>query len=141
WNYSMPFINYDVGDLIQQTNISSCKCNKGLSIVKIKGLLGRVVDIIKTPNQKVIAGGGIAYFWEYRVSPKLHYKPNYLHFIQQKIDEIIVEIHSKKIVTHDLEIIQSELKELLGKEMNIVTKCFDEIPIKKSKWRLVESKI
>lgn len=141
WNYSMPFINYDVGDLIRQTKISSCTCNRGLSIVKIKGLQGRVVDIIKTPNQKVLAGGGVAYFWEYRVSPKLHYKPDYLHFIQQKIDEIIIEIHSKKIVTHDLEIMQSELKELLGNEIKIDIKCLSEIPIKENKWRLVESKI
>jgi len=62
YNYSMPFIRYDTGD---RASISSKKCSCGLDSLLLNSISGRSVDVLKTPEGKVVHGWFFLYiFWE-----------------------------------------------------------------------------
>jgi len=50
YNYSFPFIRYDVGD-IGTPSIKACTCGRGLPL--IEKIEGRVADIIRFPDGKI----------------------------------------------------------------------------------------
>lgn len=53
WNYSMPFIRYDAGDMALTTD-ESCACGRGLPLVK--SIIGRTIEQIILPNGDSIPG-------------------------------------------------------------------------------------
>ncbi|AEC51937.1 putative protein coenzyme F390 synthetase-like protein [Pyrococcus sp. NA2] len=138
WNYSMPFINYMIGDIIRTSN-DIPKCGRNLTLVR--SLEGRVNDIVITPSGKAISGVGFDHYVKHRIIHYLKVIPDYLHFIQTKLDEMVVEIYSSNpIPKGDIDLLIRELKLLLGDEMNIKIKYLDKLP-KSKKWRIVESKV
>ena len=52
-NYGMPFIRYEIGDLAVFTE-RRCSCGRGLPI--IEDVVGRSLDMIKTPEGKIVPG-------------------------------------------------------------------------------------
>jgi len=53
WNYSMPFIRYDAGDMAIYTD-EKCPCGRGLPLVK--SIIGRTVDQIILPDKNALPG-------------------------------------------------------------------------------------
>lgn len=53
-NYIMPFIRYKTGDLAAWSDISSCRCGRGLPL--LEKVEGRVFDLIRTKKGNVISG-------------------------------------------------------------------------------------
>jgi len=140
WNYSMPFINYDVEDIIKSCNDScQCNCNRGLSV--IEDFQGRAEDIIKTPDGRGISSAGFTHYWKHKILPKLSTSPDYVHFIQEKTNKLLVELHLKDKNKKDIEYIKNQLINLIGIESDIEIILLDEVPLKLKKWRMVESKI
>jgi len=140
WNYSMPFINYEVGDIVKiPTEPRSCECGRGLLIIDT--IEGRVNDIILTPSGKAISGAAFDHYWKHRIIHKLSAIPEYTHFIQERLNKIIMEIYaSKPLSDSDTYTILKELKLLLGEDLDIEVRYLDKIPAVK-KWRFVESRV
>jgi phenylacetate-CoA ligase len=53
YNFSMPLIRYEVGDMVEADHENSCcKCGRGLPL--IKKIHGRKEDVIVTPDERII---------------------------------------------------------------------------------------
>lgn len=53
WNTAMPFIRYEMGDLAEISHNKFCSCNRRLPL-KIKKIIGRIDDIIFSPEGRLI---------------------------------------------------------------------------------------
>jgi len=84
YNYAMPFIRYDTGDLGYIID-DVCGCGRGHKL--LKDLIGRSVDILITPEGKNIHGWFFLYiFWEYCKGIKEY------QVVQEKLDKIVIKI-------------------------------------------------
>ena len=84
YNYAMPFIRYDTGDLGYIID-DVCSCGRAYKL--LKELVGRSVDVLVTPEGKNIHGWFFLYiFWEYCKGIKEY------QVVQEKIDKIIIKI-------------------------------------------------
>ncbi|RLI47629.1 phenylacetate--CoA ligase family protein [Candidatus Bathyarchaeota archaeon] len=84
YNYAMPFIRYDTGDLGHIID-DDCDCGKPYKL--LKELVGRSVDILVTPEGKNVHGWFFLYiFWEYCKGIKEY------QVIQEKLDKIVIKI-------------------------------------------------
>ena len=137
WNYSMPFIRYEVGDLIKIGK--QCRCGRGL--LALESLEGRIDDMIITPGGKVISGAGFIHYWKNRIFTKLKIIPEYIHFLQEKLNKITIEIYSTQaFLEEDEKMMLNELGQLFGEGIAIEFNYLSELPSIK-KWRFVESKV
>ncbi len=136
WNYSMPFIKYEVGDIIKIGK--GCECKRDL--LTIESLEGRIDDMIITSCGNVISGAGFDHYWKHRILNRLKEIPEYVHFLQEKTDKIVIDIYSENLFNDDENIIVEELKLLFGNNTEFIFRYLDKLPITK-KWRFVESKV
>ena len=84
YNYAMPFIRYDTGDLGYIID-DVCGCGRGHRLLKELG--GRSVDVLITPEGKNVHGWFFLYiFWEYCKGVKEY------QVIQEKLDKIVIKI-------------------------------------------------
>jgi len=84
YNYAMPFIRYDTGD-IGRIIPDTCGCGRGYRL--LKEIMGRSVDILVTPEGKNVHGWFFLYiFWEYCKGIKEY------QVVQEKIDKIVIKI-------------------------------------------------
>ncbi|MCX7735859.1 MAG: phenylacetate--CoA ligase family protein [Candidatus Kapabacteria bacterium] len=84
YNYALPFIRYDTGDI---ATISDEKCDCGRNFKLLKDIVGRSVDYLITPEGKHIHGWFFLYiFWQYCQGIK-HYQ-----VIQNTIDTVNIKI-------------------------------------------------
>ena len=84
FNFAMPFIRYDTGDLGYIID-DVCSCGRGYKL--LKELVGRSVDFLITPEGKNIHGWFFLYiFWEYSKGIKEY------QVIQEKLDKIVIKI-------------------------------------------------
>jgi len=83
-NYAMPFIRYDTGDMGHIVE-DVCRCGRGSRL--LKEVMGRIVDVLLTPEGKSVHGWFFLYiFWEYCKGIKEY------QVIQEKIDKIVIKI-------------------------------------------------
>ena len=86
YNYAMPFIRYDTGDIgsiLPKDEI--CRC--GRKYRRLKEIVGRSVDILVTPEGKNVHGWFFLYiFWKHCKGIKEY------QVVQEKLDKIIVRI-------------------------------------------------
>jgi len=84
YNYAMPFIRYDTGDL---GHIIDDTCGCGRPYKLLKELVGRSVDILVTPEGKNIHGWFFLYiFWKHCKGIKEY------QVTQEKLDTIVIKI-------------------------------------------------
>ena len=84
YNFAMPFIRYDTGDLGSITN-EVCSCGRGYKL--LKELVGRSVDVLVTPEGKNVHGWFFLYiFWEHCKGVKEY------QVVQEKLDRIAIKI-------------------------------------------------
>lgn len=88
YNYPMPFIRYETGDIGHILN-EKCTCGRGSRL--LKEIMGRTVDILVTPDGRHVHGYFVLYiFWEYGEGIKEY------QVIQKEVDKLFI-----RIVTED----------------------------------------
>jgi len=55
-NYTMPLIRYEIGDLAEIDNTMWEKCKCGVTLPRIKRIIGRTFDLITFPNGNKVGG-------------------------------------------------------------------------------------
>lgn len=134
YNYAMPLIRYDVGDMCVPTD-ELCPCGRGLPL--IKHIEGRRDDLVVTPDGRVLSP---------RIfSIMMREIPGIVQYmiIQETKSEFVVQL----VKAHDFSpkaVIQIEngLRGVLGKEVEIKIEFVKKIPKDKAgKLRFLISKI
>jgi phenylacetate-CoA ligase len=116
FNYSMPFLRYDLEDLIEEHE-ESFKCNCGRDLLPISRLNGRVNDFIRTSDGRYISGGAFDHYLKHRILNKLNEIPEYIHVIQDDYTHFTIELYfSSRSTCHsdEMRVINNGLLELFG---------------------------
>lgn len=86
YNYAMPFIRYetgDIGSILSENKI--CRCKRGYR--RLKEIKGRSVDVLVSPEGKNIHGWFFLYiFWEYCKGIREY------QVVQENLDKIVIKI-------------------------------------------------
>lgn len=131
YNYAMPFIRYDTGDL---GILSTEKCECGRHTPLLENIVGRVSDFIYTPDGTKIHGEFFSHiFYEFDWVKQFQ-------IIQITVNEVIVKIvpdSKNKINENDLDRLKKILLNRMDK-MNIIIEIVDEIePTRAGKWKYI----
>jgi phenylacetate-CoA ligase len=123
-NYGMPFIRYKNEDLVILSD-DLCECGRGLPLMK--SVEGRILDCIRTPENKIIPG---------ELFP--HYLKDFpgiekFQVIQEKLSSLIVKLKvNENINNNEIEKIRKSLHQVIGDGVEIDIQIVDEIPLTKS---------
>jgi phenylacetate-CoA ligase len=120
WNFAMPLIRYDIGDVGRQSS-ERCPCGRGLPLMEI--IEGRYEDFIVLPSGRMISPYVTSRYFEH-VEGIEEYK-----IIQQARNRINIQLvlrekHNKSIF-HCLE---DTFKKELGKDITISIEAVDSLP-------------
>lgn len=117
-NKAFPLLRYDTGDYAIHTE-AFCPCGRTLSLVK--GLSGRIDDRILTPEGRWVSGLHFAFFFLQGI--------RMAQLVQERSRSLDVYIvptkdYQKEVTSH----LSNELKNKLGKSMEINIRLVEEIP-------------
>ena len=134
FNYAMPLIRYDVGDICVPTD-EQCPCGRGLPL--IKRIEGRAFDFIVTPSGKVFSGGLLMIIMR-EIPGVAQYK-----VVQETKDKfsvwIVKDPHS--FSSDPISQVQEQIKKHLG-DVKVDVEVVEDIPKDKSgKHRWIVSKV
>lgn len=106
-NYAIPFIRYDTGDVGHITD-DLCSCGRGYKLMD--EILGRSVDILRTPEGNYVHGWFLLYiFWEYGKGIKEY------QVVQEKLDKLVIRIVPEyDFDTNELDVI----REIINRKSN-----------------------
>lgn len=125
WNYAMPFIRYNVKDMAVRKDSSGCSCGRGLPV--LAEIKGRDADIIVTPSGKRLIVHFFTGYFEYVETVKQ------FQVEQTKADEIILKlIPNEKFDSDSQEKIKTDMTTYIGRDVNLVIKIVEEIPLARS---------
>lgn len=119
-NFGMPFIRYKIGDLGVATT-RTCPCGRGLPL--LQKVEGRVLDVIRTPDGRIVPGEFFPHLLKEFSAVKQ------FQVVQKRPD--LLEI---KLVLRDgeqngqLQRIEQEIRKVLGTAITVNLKPVDEIP-------------
>jgi len=120
YNYAMPFIRYDSGDLGTTTD-EKCSCGRPFPL--LMDLKGRSVDLFTTPESKIVHGWFFLYiFWEYNKGI-LQYQ-----VVQEKIDLIVIYLVTNDQFEDKLLDIITQIIKSKSSRWNVEFKFVDNIP-------------
>jgi phenylacetate-CoA ligase len=132
-SYAMPFIRYKQEDQVTLSG-QEPRCGRGLEL--LDSIHGRTDDFITLQNGQRISPQPFLYLME-KISGIRQWRA-----IQEKMNELNVEIEPSELSHESLTLIKESLKGLLGSEMNIHFILVDSIKVDPpSKFRFVSSKI
>lgn len=136
YNRAMPLIRYDTRDLAEWAPPGQCICGSNFPI--IKRIVGRIEDIVYTPDGKKI--GRLDAAFKYNKNIKLAY------IYQPSIEKIIVNIYPSNDFNYKKEtaLLDTELRKRVGQDMDILYRTVgsDELPYTKAgKIRFVVSEV
>ncbi|EMS70341.1 phenylacetate--CoA ligase family protein [Ruminiclostridium cellobioparum] len=135
WNYAMPLIRYEIGDVGRLVS-ESCEC--GSKHRRILDFQGRLDDIIKLPDGTPISAGSLNQPMKKSVQEIIE-----IQYIQKSINSldinIVPDVHfSQKTI----EKFSRELENLIGNNLEIQFKIVDSIPREKNgKYRFIKSEL
>ena len=110
-NYAFPFIRYKIGDIGQITD-EECIC--GRKSVMFKKIIGRNLDIIRTPSGKIISGVMFPRF--FRDFPYIILG----QVIQHKIDHIEIRLSLQQDASvQNIEPLINKIKKITNNELKI----------------------
>jgi phenylacetate-CoA ligase len=119
YNYSMPFIRYDTGDVAEITE-DDCTCGRGHRL--LKDIVGRTVDIFKTPEGKYVHGWFFLYiFWDYGKGIKEY------QVSQVSERNIVIKIVPEKNFDYSIVSIIEKIIKDKSKKWNVEFEYVDEI--------------
>jgi phenylacetate-CoA ligase len=123
WNYVMPFIRYDAGDMGVPTD-RTCPCGRGLPL--LERITGRTVDQIVLSDGKCLPGLLLTDIFEHGdvVNAVLDYQ-----IIQERVDKFVINIiRSDRYSLAISKEIQEFVWGHLGGQVEIKFNFLDEIP-------------
>lgn len=86
WNYSMPFIRYDAGDMAIYTD-EKCPCGRGLPLVK--SIIGRTIEQIVLPDGNNLPG--LTFTDIFEKAGVSEYILDY-QIVQEKVDKFCINL-------------------------------------------------
>jgi phenylacetate-CoA ligase len=119
-NYAMPFIRYRIGDCAS-IDTTACDCGRGL--LRISKVEGRVVDLLRSANGRVVPGELIPHI--------MKDVPEVIEFqAQQTAPEAIVLrlILSDELSPTSRDLMSAELRKAFGDAMQVDIERVSEIP-------------
>lgn len=132
-NYAMPFIRYKTGDLGILSK-EKCKCGRGLPLLKT--IIGRIDDIILTPEGKIVLPLAFR-----TLLSKFDYLDQYKFIQQSSLDYKMYIKDNGKISSGKIASILEVLNYLLGNKAKIRIELVKEIPrTPGGKQRLIENR-
>ena len=134
WNYAMPLIRYEIGDMVRM-DYSDCPC--GCRLPRIAQVAGRVVDTIVKPDGEIIAGQALIKVIR---KSELPYKTQ---IIQKKPDQFEIRYESKTEMSPEKKkFIRDNYAKIFNQEVMIEFVKTDKIKREKSgKFRYIKSEI
>ncbi len=125
FNYAMPFIRYEVGDLGTYTD-DVCPCGRGLHLMK--ELQGRRCDILVTDTGRLVMGPFYQFERFFDIAKIRHYQ-----VVQQSRTETQVKIvPDEGYSERDTERIRNMVHFILGENMNVEITVVESIATSKS---------
>lgn len=143
FNYAMPFIRYDVGDLGKPSEDADCTCGRTFPLMKV--MEGRKDAIIVLPDGRAMSSFALIaatyqlsfykYINQFRVIQK---KTNHFKFlIRMKNSSVNRKLAEKELMAHF-----SKVLNLKADEVNFEVEFVEDIPLDKSgKFRIVVSEL
>jgi len=133
-NYGMPFIRYEIGDLGVATT-KTCSCGRGLPL--LADVVGRSLDVIKTPEGKIVPGE----FFPHLIKDF----PDVARFqvIQEKLDHLVIKlVPTSELSEISKKRIDAEVRNRVGLAMVITYEIASDIPLTATgKYRVTVSKL
>jgi phenylacetate-CoA ligase len=131
-NLAMPLIRYETGDVADFDQNGSCKCNR--TYKTIQKILGRVTDVVVTPDGRHLSGLEHAFM----NSPGIRLS----QIVQETVHGIQVNIVKAETFTdRDIEQVDARLRQFLDDHMEISFNFVDSIaPGKNGKLQFVISR-
>lgn len=120
-NYGMPFIRYEIGDMARVSE-RQCSCGRGLML--LDDIVGRSLDIIRTPEGRAVPGEFFPHL--------LKDYPQILRFqVKQKsLNALTVKYQLLRPLPHEtMQQIVAEIRNILGTDMQINFDEVSEIPL------------
>jgi phenylacetate-CoA ligase len=138
-NYVFPLIRYQVGDYaVAAGNLGTCSCGRGLP--KIRGLRGRVTDMLVTPDGTKVHG---EYF-----SHLFYDSPSVLEFrvVQESLREVSVWLRLRAdvvaLTAEEDDRLRRAFESMFGAGVELEVNVVDDIPKTASgKHRFTESRV
>ena len=138
-NFAFPFLRYDMGDIAEVEPQQNCSC--GRKSLRLRQILGKQRDFIKTPRGKLIHGGYFAHlFYGYSTIEAFQ-------VIQEQIDHLTVH-YKKDPQQSDADIavyfqrIEKQIKRECDPQFKISFNCVDRIvPLNSGKFKYISSNI
>ena len=134
-NFGMPFIRYEIGDLGVNTG-RRCSCGRGLPL--LADVTGRILDVIRTPEGKIVPGELFPHFFkDFKEIRKFQ-------VVQEKLDFVTIKLvpDGDNVEEDTLQRIERELTRILGKGVRLAIEIVPEIPVTMTgKFRVTVSKI
>jgi len=133
-NYAMPFIRYDIGDMLVMSD-QPCTCGRGAPL--IKKIMGRSEDLITLSSGKLLVGYFITHMFLGAEGIKS------FQFIQESLSDFTLYIvKGKAFNVAELDSIRKDILNTLGLDRRLSTVFVEEIPPTASgKHRSVISKV
>jgi len=134
FNYAMPFIRYETGDL---SSIVSKRCSCGREFKRMSAVTTKAEDIIITPDGRMISPSILTH----------PFKPidtiEESQIIQDKINSVTIKlVVSSNFTSNHQKLLESGLRERLGWDMKLSIVIVEQIEMEKSgKFRWVISKV
>jgi phenylacetate-CoA ligase len=118
-NFAMPLIRYRTDDLASHNDDNACEC--GRTYKRIKQIVGRVEDVVVTPDGRHVGRLDAAF----KFSPGIRMS----QIVQNTTEEIDVNlVKTESFNLDDLNTVERELHARLGKEVGINFRFVDSIP-------------
>lgn len=130
WNFAMPLIRYDIGDVGRQSS-ERCPCGRGLPLMEV--IEGRYEDFIVLPSGRMISPYVTSRYFE-NVEGIDEYK-----IIQQARNKIHIQLVLREKHNEDIFLrLEDTFKKELGEDLTISIGAVDSLP-KNGKFRHVVS--
>jgi phenylacetate-CoA ligase len=133
-NYGMPFIRYEIGDLARASN-RQCTCGRGLGM--IEDVVGRSLDVIRTPSGRVVPGEFFPHLMKDYAAIRR------FQVIQEELDALTVLLQGHTTIPAEtIDRIEAQIKQTLAEPMRLQLKAVDEIPLNRTgKHRVTVSRL
>ncbi|NQS98499.1 MAG: glycosyltransferase [candidate division Zixibacteria bacterium] len=119
-NYVMPFIRYEIGDIGVMAE-GLCSCGRGFPL--LKEVKGRIINIFPTPDGRYIYGGYFNHLFFHTITIEA------FQVRQRSVDRVEVSISpGAGFKSKVMEPLISQMREALGKSVEVTWQIVDEIP-------------
>lgn len=119
WNFAMPLIRYDIGDVGRQSS-ERCPCGRGLPLMEV--IEGRYDDFIVLPSDRMISPYVTSRYFE-NVEGIDEYK-----IIQQARNKINIQLVLKEKYNKDIFLsLEDTFKKELGEDLTISIEAVDSL--------------